>query len=55
MLPHSALSVTGGSRMAIKKKRRKGKMVEGRMRSSSLRSLRLHRAGCRPGTLYATL
>lgn len=54
MLPHSALSVTGGSRMAIKK-RRKGKMVEGRMRSSSLRSLRLHRAGCRPGTLYATL
>lgn len=47
MLPHSALTVTGGSLPTIKK-RGKGKMVEGRMRSSSLC---LHSAGRGPGAL----
>lgn len=47
MLPHSALSVTGGS-SPTKKKRGEGKMVEGRMRSSSLC---LHSVGPGPGTL----
>lgn len=36
MLPYSAQSVTGGSPPTIKKKKGKGKAVEGRMRSSSL-------------------